>query len=96
MKILENILEDDYELNVQFHQAMRECIFCFAVANYEEKLSFEEWQKNNYGNYVEKSKLLFDRTDLEKAYTQGKHGGKTQSYYDFEEFISLLKTKRSH
>ena len=41
------ILEDDYELNVQFHQAMRECIFCFAVANYEEKLSFEEWQKNN-------------------------------------------------
>lgn len=93
MKILENILENDCELNTQFHQAMRECIFCFVVANCDEKLPFKEWQKEHYGNYVEKSKLLFDRTDLEKAYMQGKHGGKTQTYYDFDEFISLLKNE---
>ena len=50
---LENILEENYELNVQFHKSMRESIFCFALAIYDEKLPFKEWEKKHYGNYIE-------------------------------------------
>jgi len=57
-KILENILEDDYDLNVQFHKIKRECIFSFVVAHYNEKLTFQEWEKEYYGDYIEQPKLV--------------------------------------
>jgi hypothetical protein len=55
-KILENILDDNYDLNVQFHKIKRECIYSFVTAMYNEKLTFEEWEKKHYGNYVEQPK----------------------------------------
>jgi hypothetical protein len=55
-KILESLLEENYDLNIQFHKSMRESIFCFAVAMYDEKLPFKEWEKKYYGNYIEQPK----------------------------------------
>jgi hypothetical protein len=46
--VLMNILEDDYELNVEFHKEAREMIFSFAVAHYGEKLTLEEWLLKHY------------------------------------------------
>lgn len=54
--ILENLLEENYDLNIQFHKSMRESIFCFAVAIYDEKLPFKKWEKKYYGNYIEQPK----------------------------------------
>jgi hypothetical protein len=53
---LENLLENNYDFNVQFHQLKRESIFSFAVAIYGESLSFKEWQEKHYGKYIEISK----------------------------------------
>ena len=73
-KILENILDDNYDLNVQFHKIKRECIYSFATAMYNEKLTFEEWEKKHYGNYVEQPKWQqeqdknkFSEEDIMKA-----------------------------
>lgn len=46
--ILMNILEDDYELNKQFHEALRESIYSFSVANYNETMTFENWLTTYY------------------------------------------------
>ena len=46
--ILMNILEDDYELNKQFHKALRESIYSFSVANYNETMTFENWLATYY------------------------------------------------
>ena len=46
--ILMNILEDDYELNKQFHEALRESIYSFSVANYNETMTFENWLATYY------------------------------------------------
>jgi len=46
--VLMDILEDDYELNVEFHKEAREMIFSFAVAHYGEKLTLEEWLLKHY------------------------------------------------
>lgn len=43
-----NILENNYELNKQFHELTKEAIYTFAVAWYDEKLTFEEWLKKYY------------------------------------------------
>ena len=53
---LENLLENNYDFNVQFHQLKRESIFSFAVAIYGESLSFKEWQEKHYGKHIEISK----------------------------------------
>jgi hypothetical protein len=63
--ILENLLEENYDLNIQFHKSMRESIFCFAVARYDEKLPFKEWEKKYYGNYIEQPKQ-----QQEKSYSE--------------------------
>ena len=34
---------------------------------------------------------LFTLEDMKKAYIQGKHGGKTQSYVEFDDFIQSLQ-----
>jgi hypothetical protein len=60
-KILESLLEENYDLNIQFHKSMRESIFCFAVAMYDEKLPFKEWEKKYYGNYIEQPKHQQER-----------------------------------
>jgi len=65
-KILENILDDNYDLNVQFHKIKRECIYSFATAMYNEKLTFEEWEKKHYGNYVEQPKWQQERSYSEE------------------------------
>jgi len=65
-KILENILDDNYDLNVQFHKIKRECIYSFATAMYNEKLTFEEWEKKHYGNYVEQPKWKQERSYSEE------------------------------
>ena len=41
--ILMNILEDNYELNEQFHKEARGMIYSFVVAHYDEKLTLNEW-----------------------------------------------------
>ena len=64
-KILENLLDENYDLNVQFHKSMRESIFCFAVAMYDEKLPLKEWEKKHYGNYIEQPKW-----QQEKSYSE--------------------------
>ena len=46
--ILMNILEDNYELNKQFHEVSREMIYSFATANYNETLTFEAWLDKYY------------------------------------------------
>jgi len=45
---LMDLLEDNYELNKQFHEELRASIFCFCVAHYNEKMTFEEWLKFYY------------------------------------------------
>ncbi len=69
-KILENILDDNYDLNVQFHKIKRECIYSFATAIYNEKLTFEEWEKKHYGNYVEQPKWQAERMYSEEDMKQ--------------------------
>jgi hypothetical protein len=34
---------------------------------------------------------LFTVEDMKKVYIQGKHGGKTQSYVEFDDFIQSLQ-----
>ena len=46
--VLMNILEDNYELNKQFHEASREMIYSFATAHYNETLTFEAWLDKYY------------------------------------------------
>ena len=46
--VLMNILENDYDLNKQFHKEAREMIFSFAVAHYGEKLTLKEWLSKHY------------------------------------------------
>ena len=46
--VLMNILENDYDLNEQFHTEAREMIFSFAVAHYGEKLTLKEWLSKHY------------------------------------------------
>ena len=46
--ILMNILEDNYDLNLQFHKEAREMIYSFVVAHYDEKLSLSEWLNKYY------------------------------------------------
>jgi hypothetical protein len=74
-KILENILDDNYDLNVQFHKIKRECIYSFATAMYNEKLTFEEWEIKHYGNYVEQPKWQQERRyseeDMREAFIAG-------------------------
>jgi len=65
-KILENILDDNYDLNVQFHKIKRECIYSFATAIYNEKLTFKDWEKKHYGNYVEQPKWQQERSYSEE------------------------------
>lgn len=65
-KILESLLEENYDLNIQFHKSMRESIFCFAVAMYDEKLPFKEWEKKYYGNYIEQPKHQQERSYSEE------------------------------
>jgi hypothetical protein len=38
---------------------------------------------------------VYSEEDLKKAFIQGKHGGVTQSYMDFEEFIQSLKQPKT-
>lgn len=47
---LMNILQDNYDLNKQFHESLREGIYSFATANYDEKLTFEEWLGKYYNH----------------------------------------------
>jgi hypothetical protein len=63
---LENLLENNYDFNVQFHQLKRESIFSFAVAIYGESLSFKEWQEKHYGKYIEISKWQQERSYSEE------------------------------
>ena len=58
------ILDENYDLNIQFHQAIRESIFSFAVSVYDEKLTFEEWTKKHYGKHIEVSKNLYSEEDM--------------------------------
>lgn len=46
--ILMNILEDNYDLNLQFHKEVREMIYSFSVAHYVEKLTLSEWLNKYY------------------------------------------------
>lgn len=43
-------------------------------------------------NDIFKLPKKYTEEHLRNAYMQGKHGGKTQIYRDFNEFVSLLKT----
>lgn len=45
---LMNMLDDDYELNKQFHVVLRDCIYCFCVAHYNETMTFENWLATYY------------------------------------------------
>ena len=63
-KNLYSILDENYDLNIQFHQAIRESIFSFAVAVYDEKLTFEEWTKKHYGKHIEVSKNLYSEEEV--------------------------------
>lgn len=65
-KNLYNLLDENYDLNIQFHQAIRESIFSFAVAVYDEKLTFEEWTKKHYGKHIEVSKNLYSEEEVIK------------------------------
>lgn len=75
--ILENLLENNYDLNVQFHQLMRECIYSFATANYDETIPFKEWQEKYYGKCIEEP----NQETLEEAYKRIK---KELSYSEFD------------
>jgi len=47
--------------------------------------------KSGFNKAMELNKdKLFTVEDMKKAYIQGKHGGKTQSYVEFDEFIQLM------
>ena len=46
--ILMNILEDNYDLNLQFHKEAREMIYSFVVAHYDEKLTLSDWLNKYY------------------------------------------------
>jgi hypothetical protein len=46
--VLMNILEENYDLNIQFHKEVREMIFSFAVSHYGEKLTLEAWLLKHY------------------------------------------------
>jgi len=46
--ILMNILEENYELNEQFHETARDMIYSFAVAHYNETMTFENWLATYY------------------------------------------------
>jgi hypothetical protein len=83
-KILESLLEENYDLNIQFHKSMRESIFCFAVAMYDEKLPFKEWEKKYYGNYIEQPKH-----QQEKMYSE-------EDMIEFAEFISTYSDKNKN
>jgi hypothetical protein len=92
---LENLLENNYDFNVQFHQLKRESIFSFAVAIYGESLSFKEWQEKYYGKYIEISKWqqeqdkkMYSEEDLEVAYFEGREG-----LYSFNDWIKQFKKK---
>ncbi|WP_396195914.1 hypothetical protein [Flavobacterium sp.] len=75
---LENLLENNYDFNVQFHQLKRESIFSFAVVIYGESLSFKEWQEKHYGKYIEISKWQqeqnknkYSEEDMKEAFENG-------------------------
>jgi hypothetical protein len=48
-KNLHTLLDENYELNAEFHEYMKECIYSFATAIYDEELTFEEWKQKYYG-----------------------------------------------
>ncbi len=48
--------------------------------------------KDGFNKSMELNKdKLFTVEDMKKAYIQGKHGGKTQSYVEFDDFIQSLQ-----
>jgi hypothetical protein len=51
--------------------------------DWQKRFVFVQGYKSNPAKYTEE--------DLRKAYIQGKHGGITQNYMDFEEFIKSLQ-----
>ena len=51
--------------------------------DWQKRIAFVQVYKSNPAKYTEE--------DLRKAYIQGKHGGITQNYMDFEEFIKSLQ-----
>jgi hypothetical protein len=95
-KILGNILEDNYDLNVQFHKLKRECIFSFAVAHYDEKLTFKEWKKTYYGNYIDQPKWqaerMYSEEDMKLAFETGRNFQLTGEN-NFNELIEQFKKK---
>jgi hypothetical protein len=51
---LYDLMENDYDFNVQYHEATRESIYCFSVAIYDEKLPYREWLVKHYGKATAK------------------------------------------
>jgi hypothetical protein len=95
---LENLLENNYDFNVQFHQLKRESIFSFAVAIYGESLSFKEWQEKHYGKYIEISKWQaeqdknkYNEEDIAIAFNEGQAYSVTGKLVDGKEWVKTHK-----